>query len=300
MNIFSFFKKKDSCEDFFKKDFKSLNHCIKGEKNYLFLINDTNNELNQHYSPYYKNNFKPSKFKKDFFNKKEYLNNKGIKYFTFIVPDKSIVCENLLPFKAKKNKRNLNLLKDIIPDFSHKLDYKCYFDNDSHINHMGGKELSFNYLNHMTKIQRNYFNKTVDNQMVINKQKRVGDLLQDINWSYSEEEKAIYSKKEYFIFKNKYLTDIKENIPNKFRFNQKRETSYYKNEKALMKQKVLILRDSSTMFLYNFISTYFNEILMYYDHWKFNKKLIKWYNPDIVLEIRTERFLENYNIYTKK
>lgn len=67
-----------------------------------------------------------------------------------------------------------------------------------------------------------------------------------------------------------------------------------------MKQKILILRDSSTMFLYNFISTYFNEVLMYHDYWKFNKKFIERYSPDIVLEIRTERFLGNYNSYTKK
>ena len=38
---------------------------------------------------------------------------------------------------------------------------------------------------------------------------------------------------------------------------------------------------------------YYNEIFFYWDHWFFNDKLIEWFKPDDVLEIRTERFLDN-------
>lgn len=56
--------------------------------------------------------------------------------------------------------------------------------------------------------------------------------------------------------------------------------------------KVLILRDSSVNYLKDVLSVYFNEILLYWDHWFFNRELVGGYKPDIILDIRTERFLE--------
>ena len=55
----------------------------------------------------------------------------------------------------------------------------------------------------------------------------------------------------------------------------------------------MIFRDSSLHLLKNVLSIYFDETLLYWDHWFFNKELVEWYKPDIILEIRTERFLEN-------
>ena len=33
-------------------------------------------------------------------------------------------------------------------------------------------------------------------------------------------------------------------------------------------------------------------MLIYWDHWSFNEEVVDWFKPDIILEIRTERFLE--------
>ena len=63
-------------------------------------------------------------------------------------------------------------------------------------------------------------------------------------------------------------------------------------KKDLQTLRVLILNDSSISFLKEVLSIYCKELLCYWDHWYFNKELIEWYKPDIILEIRTERFLE--------
>ena len=89
------------------------------------------------------------------------------------------------------------------------------------------------------------------------------------------------------------LKDLKDSLPEKFKSSSNRETSYYLNENAFTNLRVLILRDSSTIYLDNALSVYFKEMILYWDHWIFNKEIIDWYKPDIILEIRTERFLEN-------
>jgi hypothetical protein len=78
-----------------------------------------------------------------------------------------------------------------------------------------------------------------------------------------------------------------------------RETEYYYNPDSFTDLRVLILRDSSLTYLKDSLSVYFKEMLLYWDHWIFNKELVEWYKPDLILEIRTERFLENMEIKFK-
>lgn len=51
----------------------NLKHCIRGRKNFYFLINDTNNEIKQHFDENYKNQFNKDKFNNDFDFKKNIL-----------------------------------------------------------------------------------------------------------------------------------------------------------------------------------------------------------------------------------
>ncbi len=118
------------------------------------------------------------------------------------------------------------------------------------------------------------------------------DLILPNNWSYSEEEILEYIDEKTMVINNKYLKDIKESLPEQFKFFSIRETNYYLNEKGFTNLKVLILSDSSINLFKEVLSIYCKELLCYWDHWYFNKKLIEWYKPDIILEIRTERFLE--------
>ncbi len=107
-------------------DFSHLKQTLKGKDGYLFLINDSNNEIRQHFDQSYVNNFYPTFFIEKFNDKEEYCKDKNIKHYFFIVPDKSVVCREFLPFDIKIIKRNYDLVKHLIPDFSEKLDPTCY------------------------------------------------------------------------------------------------------------------------------------------------------------------------------
>ena len=274
--------------------YKGLRRSLKGKDGYLFLINDSNHEMRQHFDSLYNNNFNTRLFIKNLNYKKKFCGNNDIGYFFFVIPDKSLVCRDFLPFDVKLIKRNCDLISYVVPDFIKNLDHNCYFKVNSHINYFGGKELAYNYLNYINnKFNRDNFDELVKNQIAVVNDLHISDLKMPQNWSYSEEEKEEYPDEEAVFFRNKFLINLRENLPEKFKIVSIRETEYYENPKGLTDLKVLILRDSSLNYLKGMLSMYFKEILLYWDHWFFNEELIKWYNPDIILEIRTERFLEN-------
>jgi hypothetical protein len=205
-----------------------------------------------------------------------------------------VVCKEFLPFEVKLVKRNCDLFQNVVPDFVRNLDKNCYFKNNSHINYLGGKELSYAYLNYVNPdFGREEFRELLDKQISIEESLHNGDLTWPKNWSYPEEEKEIYLNEEVKTFKNTFLIDLRENIPEEFKAVGRRKTEHYTNPQGSTDLRVLIFRDSSLDFLKDVLSTYFSEMLLYWDHWFFNKNIIEWYKPDIILEIRTERFLEN-------
>jgi len=272
-------------------NFNHLKKSLKGNDGYLFLVNDSNNEIRQHYDQTYINKFNSPLFKKIINSRKEYCGNNNIKYFFFVVPDKSYICQDFLPFEIIIAKRNYDLINDLIPDFSDKLDPNCYWKTDSHINYVGGKEITYKILKHIdNNFNKNDFEKLINDQMAVNITKLpTRDLLMPETWSYSDDEKIEYLNEKTLFFDFKNL--IKKSVPEEFKL--KRETEYHTNEKGLKDLKILILRDSSTTYIKNFLLLYCKELLCYWDYWGFNKELIEWYEPDIILEIRTERLLEN-------
>lgn len=74
-----------------------------------------------------------------------------------------------------------------------------------------------------------------------------------------------------------------------------RKSVYYKNDESYSNLKVLIFGDSTFKLYAPYISLYFKELFFYWDHGLFNKSLINWFKPDLILEIRMERFIENIN-----
>lgn len=277
-------------------EYKHLKLTLKGENGYLFLINDSNNEIGQHFDFSYENNFDIKSFIETLNFKKNFCKNRKIKYYFFITPDKSLVCKEFLPFDKKIIKRNYDLINDLVSDFTEKLNHECYFKIDSHMNYLGGLELSYCYLNYLdNKFDREDFNKLVKEQIITEESQfniHFGDLLAEKNWSYPLEERKYYQDEKPVLFRNKFLVDILNTLPVEFRWVGNRETEYHLNPKGYTNLRVLILRDSTTNYLKDIISSYFGEILLYWDHWVFNKELVEWYKPDVILEIRTERFLE--------
>ncbi|MGF7118939.1 hypothetical protein [Methanobacterium oryzae] len=267
---------------------------LKGNDGYLFLINDSNSEIRQHFDYAYINNFNVPLFIKNLDYKKDYCRTNNINYYFFLTPDKSLICKDFLPFDVKLIKRNYDLISNIIPDFSHNLDHTCYYKNESHMNYFGGKELSYHFLNYIDKdFKREDFEKLVEEQISYINYEHYGDLLAEKNWSYSDEEREEYIHEKGVRFNNKFIVNLNENLPEEFKTVRLRETEHYKNEQGLKNLRVLIFRDSTVNYLKDILAIYFKEILLYWDHWFFNKDLIEWYKPDIILEIRTERFLEN-------
>ena len=292
--------------------YPNLKKTLKGNNGYLFLINDSNYEMRQHFDVSYTNNFNADIFIENLSLKKEYINQKNIRYYFFIIPDKSLLCYESIPFEVKIIKRNYDsnsdILNSLVPDFIEFLDNTCYHKNDSHINYLGGKELSYYYLNYIDKdFNRKIFYNLIDEQISIVDKEYDGDLTTSNewgdNWSYSDEEKEEHLNENITVLKNKCLMNLNEEIPDEFRTVGIRETEYYKNPKGWTGLRVLILRDSSTEYLQDILSIYFKEILLYWDHGifnGFNRELVEWYKPDIILDIRTERLLENlFNEFKK-
>ncbi len=279
---------------FFKEtDFSSLKLSLRGLNDYYFLINDSNQEIRQHFDKYYKNNFNSKKFSKNIHFKREVFKRNDIEYYYFVVPDKSVVCKDLLPFEYTFLKRDIDNIDDFV-DFADKLDVSDYFPLDSHINYDGGRLLTFYILNF---IDKSFSFENFDDLLNDGADKLIihtFDLLTERNWSYSESEKNNFSLTENITIKiPKNFIDAHSEIPNEFNFDGVRKTEFFKNQDSFSKKRVLIFRDSSANLLKWFFSFYFEEILFYWDHGNLNPKVIKWFNPDIIIELRTERLLDN-------
>ena len=277
----------------FREGMKSLKTSLKGRRNYLFLINDSNNEILQHFDENYENLFDSKVFLEDYYFKKELLIKDNIDYHFFIVPDKSIVCKELLPFKYDIVKRNVDNIDEII-DFKDILNFQHYFKNDSHMNYDGGNLLSFKFLNYLNKnFSLKDYNKLLDAgeyQSIYH----TNDLTELFNWSYSSLERILLDRGLNCVFNiPKNLKNLKNKIPQEFLTVHTRESEYYENEESFSDLRVLIFHDSSFNYLKWYFSFYFKEMFLYWDHGNFNKSLIEWFKPDLILEVRIERFLEN-------
>jgi len=267
---------------------------MKGKNDILFLVNDSNNEILQHYSDI--NNFDNSKLlllNKINYNYNICLNN-SIKYYFFIIPDKSVVLKEYLPFKVDFCNRISDLVNNniIIDLYDNTLNEEHYFKYDSHINYIGALNFIYKIIKY---INIEYIIDDFNKLFNFIESLLTSDLLSDINYMLPEPRLFFEEKIKSVIYNdnNKIsIIDLTNNIPNKYSKCKDRESLHYKNSKSLTELRVLILRDSSTNLLIPYLMLIFNEIFLYWDHFEpINLKLIEFYKPDIILDIRTERFL---------
>jgi len=278
------------------KNYDSLKTTLKGKNGYLFLVNDTNKELRQHFDDYYINKFKSKQFRDNFLFKTKVFEKNNIDSFFFIVPDKSIVCKKYLPFHINKIKRNYDSINDLFPDFSEDLACANYFKHDSHMNFSGGKLLCFKYLNFINNnFKKEDFDKLIRENTSSIKSFREFDLLSDENWSYSDGEKYDYNNVSniFDTIKPNFIINKTEEIPEKFKFCKERISYHFKNENPYTNLKCLIFNDSAARFIQDYIALYFKETFFYWDHGTLDENMINWFKPDLIIEIRIERFLEN-------
>lgn len=284
--------KKFKLEDFDKMNLKKT---IKGKNDFLFLYNDSNNEIKQHFDFNYENIFNVDEFLDEYYFKKNLFEKNSIEYYYFSIPDKSIVCKDFLPFEVTDIKRNVDLCDEIV-DFAGYLNNTCYYKVNSHINFKGSEILAFkilNYVNNDFTISdwNNIINLTCKDAEI----KRGSDLLSIENWSFSIKEKRLFYDKyaendEYFVYP---INIIHRDIPDEFKFCGKRESFHIQNKDSFSDKRVLFFRDSSFISFIDYFSFYFREMFVYWDHGSLNEELINYYNPDIIIELRTERFIDN-------
>ncbi|RAP50411.1 MAG: hypothetical protein BZ136_01325 [Methanosphaera sp. rholeuAM74] len=282
----------------YEQYFKQYKKSMVGKEDYIFLVNDTSNEIRQHYDRNYDGiTFDQEKFTQQLNNKRQYLEKMNSKYEFFVIPDKSIMLRQYLPFDTQEPTRCIDLIDEQINNLDEYLNENDYQKDDTHISELAAIKIVSAILNklHPERTREQYSRQLLQ---LTDKQKydAVGDLLFPINWGYGKDhqlfKKYYHANKERFIPKNT-IQNINIKIPEQYKKMGKRESQYYYNENSITDKRALILRDSTTDQFRDVLSLYYREVFYYWDHWYFNKDLIDWYRPDEVIEIRTERFIAN-------
>ena len=276
--------------------FKDLKKTMKGKNNYFFLVNDSNNEILQHYDDGYESKFNSGKFKASQKAKMSYLRDNNINYKMFVVPDKSVILRKYLPFDTDTPKRHIDSLHDFAYDALEVVNENDYQVNDTHINMLACVKVVSFILSKMDK-SKNILDHARDlwDKLHIEISDDVkGDLFQDLNWSYPKD--ALYKKYSRVTFPvvvtNDECTQV-DDIPEEFATFGSRQSIHVVNPNSISDKKALLLHDSSTLHMMPAFNTYYREVFYYWDHWYFSKDLIKYFNPDDVIEVRTERFIDN-------
>ena len=289
--------------------FNELKRTLIGKDNTFFLVNDRNNEIRQHYDINFKSDIDIPRFRKSIISKKTYFEKKGIKYGLFVVPDKSITLRDKLPFRTNSPIRNVDALNDVLYDMNDILTEDDRLKNDTHITYKSSLKI-VSYM--ISKLYCNNYEDNYNNLLehtYFEPKMHYGDLFSNINWSYDRDE-VFHENKRIPVVDVQLKEDVEKVelnvIPQEFRYMSIRESLYIKNKHSISEKRAIILHDSTTLFLINALAAYYREVFFYWDHWFFNNELIQWFNPDDVIEIRTERFMEhpqypiinnNYHLY---
>ncbi len=282
----------------FERYFKEFKRSMIGKDDCIFLVNDASNEIRQHYDRNYTGNtFDGRLFKKMLLSKKSYLNKKNINYEFFVVPDKSIILRNLLPFDTPDPVRCVDEISDSITDFIDILDAEDYQYDDTHVSEKSAVKIVSYILNKLhPKITVDEYQNELNARLSIEEYESFGDLLFPVNWQYGRDHPVF--KKYYASVKQRYVPMdstklIEKELPPEFNKMGSRESIYYKNNNSISDKKAIILRDSTTDKMIHVFAAYYHEIIFYWDHYYFDSDLIEYFGPDDVIELRTERFIAN-------
>jgi len=280
----------------FDDELKNYKHSIKGKDYFIFLVNDFNKEIQQHYDSNFEFTVDIPKLRESIFSKMNYCNNKNIKYNFFVVPDRSIVLKDYLPWDVGEPKRIIPELEDIcevLPLYN-----QCDFmPTDTHMTFLSAVKVVAFILNCMhPKKSITEYSEILWKHLTTSLSIRRGDLISSTNWSYdvSDEYYKKYNELNlYKVFLKESYDDLSENLPDEFKQVKTRETIHLRNENSFSDKKLLSFGSSSNLLIKIPLLAYYREIICYWDHWYFNQDLVDWFRPDDIMELRVERFLEN-------
>ena len=280
----------------FDKEFDNLKRSLKGKNDYLFLVHDSNDEIKQHYDSNFKFSVDLDKFRESQLSKQEYCNMRNINYKLFVIPDRSVVLKNHLPFDVGEPYRMVDELSDVAIDLLPLFYDVDYIPTDTHITPLAAIKCGI-YMLYMLHSEKplNYYANLIWSSVILELSELKGDLISPSNWSYDFDE---YYKKyvQYQLFgadlKHSY-SEVNNELPPEFKKVGKRKTFYYRNENSISDKICLFFTASSGIYGKIPLIAYYREIIYYWDHWYFNQDLIDWFKPDDIIELRVERFLEN-------
>ena len=293
-----------------------------GKEGYLFLINDSNKEMDIHVNNY------TTVTEKSLEKYEKYMNN----FLMFIYPDKSYHLKQYLPDDIISQYRPgfliyKNYMKDKLFDLTEMLKNleKSFYKTDTHINFIGGYYVYYYFIEQINKkfnlnIEFKTYNIKELNVNLNELNLGLGDLLFNENkgnleindtldtYYYIDELQYFYTK--YLITNNdnlrflriknneekdlKYLVDVTEELEGKYAdWMVISKHIIYSNIKLSsensINKKVLIFYDS---FLLHSIQLYFGMFSeMFFYKGNFSEELINIINPDYIFEFRVERFL---------
>jgi len=293
-----------------------------GKEGYLFLINDSNKEMEIHVNNY------TTVTEKSLEKYEKYMNN----FLMFIYPDKSYHLKKYLPDDIISQYRPgfliyKNFMKDKLFDLTEILKNleKPFYKTDTHINFIGGYYVYYYFIEQINKkfnlnIEFKTYNIKELNVNLNELNLGLGDLLFNENkgnleiidtldtYYYIDELQYFYTKylitnndnlRFLRINKNKNMVDIDIDVK-LIDVTNELEGKYadwmiiskhiiYSKVNGNLNKKVLIFYDS---FLLHSIQLYFgmfNEMFFYKGN--FSEELINIINPDYIFEFRVERFL---------
>lgn len=276
-----------------------------GKNGYLFLQNDSAQELEIHF-----NNL--CLVDDSFYKKYEPIK---AKYLLTVFPDKSYVYSDFLPFDVSMKYRPamekyVNYLQDHILDgYPIVKDVEdTFYKLDTHMNNKGALLIYNEFVNKInTLFGLSILSKQYD-LMKIETTNNIGDLMSDANLGQQQFEptnNTYYKINDHEqLYGNSFIPDMKtlEYINNTLEDKTidnigltmdwpmiGKYILYKKNDACENKLKVLIFHDS---FLLTTLDLYLNLFYEVYS-WKcmFHKELVEVINPDYVFEFRVERFL---------
>ena len=271
-------------------------------KNFLFLINDSNEELKQHFTNTYISDITYNNIIDNLNYKNNFCKNLNVKYIFGINPDKSFCLKDIIKNDNDNNTIVNRFFVDILKknkyDFEF-IDFYNGFDglnnledffhkSDSHVNDTG-RLLYVEYLKKILNINNNLKDDLIEK---IN-YNFYGDLTSNTNYNILNVDKSRFVENVKILEINIKNFEFL-NLPIVYNNTYRRNNIYVRNNYSVNKLKIIFLCDSTIFNNWRIYAYNFFETIFLWDHNFFPTDLINDIRPDYVIEIRTERFLNNY------
>lgn len=266
---------------------------LHGKEGYLYLNNDCNQEILQHYGDNWKTDAKYIDYIND-------NNNKYSNYLFMVFPDKSIIYPEYLPFGTRRHKRpSVNLLKNrrvkFVDLYNHcianKSKMQVYAKTDTHITHEYGLSVVKYILNNIDPTIK------TDLDIRFDEIDFSGDLTSPLNNGVrpftSEKYKKLVSNISFSCsYCDTNINDI--TIDNYWdpKVDRRNVLVKLKNNNPQNGHKILIFGTSFSYIIKDIFVLFVSEVYFIYN--KVDDELVNKIKPTYIIDERVERFLQTF------